>query len=342
MSKEEEEEEEERQKQLKIQLEWERTAIELNNLEYCLLNGKLPYPSKPGEKRKLFSNEDFMFASFLKNLDALEYADVKLLGNEYFIFPAIMINVDAFKYATAELKGSKEFIFRVVSKKRKPFLKYMVHHLPELLDDEKFMLEVFSLDTEFWYYMSRKLRIKLLGDKQFMLSASLRIGFVDIRYATNKLRGDMDFMLKACKLRPEENFKALKYATKGLLGNKDFILNALAINVNALDYATLELLQDENFKLAVMSFDKTLSTKYDNLLTLASWDVAWNESCIENGIQYARRADMPKKGPCLLNAYAVDFRYTVAALDRHDTRRVLKSHFLVSTARRATKRKKII
>ena len=118
-----------------------------------------------------------------------------------------------------------------------------------------FMLEVVKRKVHALEYASEKLK----SDKEFMLKALLIWSFdkyetknysSGLKYASEELKSDKEFMLAVA----EFDKSSLEYASEKLKSDKEFMLAALKNDEYALKYASEELKSDKEFMLAALEY----------------------------------------------------------------------------------------
>ena len=87
------------------------------------------------------------------------------------------------------------------------------------------------------------------NNPEIFLTANLRIYDYALQYASDELKKDYNFILKAVK----QSVRALEYASNTLKDNRIFILDAIKINGLALKYANISFKKDRDIILAAIT-----------------------------------------------------------------------------------------
>ena len=206
---------------------------------------------------RLKDNKEFMLE--LNEIDGrnLAYASDRLKADRDFIFSAAECNMWALAFAIDELKDDKEFVLQIVEKNswtikhasdrlkndKDVVLKaiendawFLVYARNELRNNREFLLEAINQNSECLLFADDGLKKEILAnlDKNdsfdeeqkdnadYMLKL-IKKDYFNIKYASDRLKNDIDFILKAIK-SSDEGFKCLAFATDELKANKEFIL----------------------------------------------------------------------------------------------------------------------
>ena len=206
---------------------------------------------------RLKDNKEFMLE--LNEIDGrnLAYASDRLKSDRDFIFSASECSMWALAFATDELKDDKEFVLQIVEKNswtikhasdrlkndKDVVLKaiendawFLVYARNELRNNREFLLEAINQNSECLLFADDGLKKEILAnlDKNdsfdeeqkdnadYMLKL-IKKDYFNIKYASDRLKNDSDFILKAIN-SSDEGFKCLAFATDELKANKEFIL----------------------------------------------------------------------------------------------------------------------
>ena len=206
---------------------------------------------------RLKDNKEFMLE--LNEIDGrnLAYASDRLKADRDFILSAAECSMWALAFATDELKDDKEFVLQIVEKNswtikhasdrlkndKDVVLKaiendawFLVYARNGLRNNREFLLEAINQNSECLLFADDGLKKEILAnlDKNnsfdeeqkdnadYMLKL-IKKDYFNIKYASDRLKNDSDFILKAIK-SSDEGFKCLAFATDELKANKEFIL----------------------------------------------------------------------------------------------------------------------
>lgn len=238
---------------------------------------------------RLKDNKEFMLE--LNEIDGrnLAYASDRLKADKDFIFSAAECSMWALAFATDELKDDKEFVLQIVEKNswtikhasdrlkndKDVVLKaiendawFLVYARNELRNNREFLLEAINQNSECLLFADDGLKKGILAnlDKNdsfdeeqkdnadYMLKL-IKKDYFNIKYASDRLKNDSDFILKAIN-SSDEGFKCLAFATDELKANKEFILKIYKkIGNYTFALASEKLKCDKDFILKLLKFN---------------------------------------------------------------------------------------
>ena len=185
------------------------------------------------------------FISFFLRIDGLvlRFAGRALQADRDLVLMAIEQNGCALIYASEELREDKNLVLKAVKQDGK--LHILNHVDKKLLADKDFMLEILREEGSALKYVSEELQ----GDQDFIFDAfKLNKKTEILNYVKKEFLADKNFMLKILG----EDGTALKYASEQLKSDQDVVLAAVTENAEAINDASEELQSDRDFILSAI------------------------------------------------------------------------------------------
>ena len=195
-----------------------------------------------------------------QNGQALQYASDELKGDRAIVLAAVSCDKGAWRalsYASSEMKKDREVVTAAVQQNGSA----LQFAAPVLKCDRGVVLEAVAQNGSMLKHASGQLR----SDRGVVWKACTFNGAFRadlLKYASDELKGDRDFMLEAVK----QKYSSLPYASEQLRGDRDFMLEAVKQDSSALEYASVQLRGDRDLVLeAVKQAGQALQYASDEL-----------------------------------------------------------------------------
>ena len=184
----------------------------------------------------LKSDKEFILKLLKLEYICFAYIDYNLRNDKEFMMEAISINPETYEFASYELKNDKEFALQAIRKNPLSF----PYASDKLKNDKDFTLQAINIS----FFVIEYIKTKFRDDKDIVLEFLKQDKYGDsLRFASNKLTNDKEFMLQVASL----NVRALKNASDELKNNQEFILKAFEKDKRSIEFASDRLKNDKEF-----------------------------------------------------------------------------------------------